>query len=210
MAQTATQPALRIGALNRRFGSTEVVRRLDLTLDPGERAVLWGANGSGKSTVLRCVTGTLEPSGGTVEVAGHEAGSVAARRAVGASLSQERSFYLRLSGHRNLLFFARLRYERPEAARRVAQIEDELELDEIAEHRAETCSTGMLQQLGFGRALLGDPDLLVLDEPTRSLDAEARERMWSALDRRPGLAVLMASHREEDARRSDARIELPR
>jgi ABC-type multidrug transport system ATPase subunit len=209
MAHANNQTVLHIDGLNRRFGPVQAVTKLDLTLRSGDRAVLWGPNGSGKSTVLRCVAGTLEPTAGTVAVSGHSVGTIGARRAIGTSLSQERSFYLRLTGRRNLVFFARLRYDRREAARRVASLEEELELETIAPRRADTCSTGMLQQLGFARALLGEPSLLLLDEPTRSLDSAARERMWSALDRRPELAVLMATHREDDAERCAVRIELP-
>ena len=201
---------LSIRGLERRFGQREVIRRLDLALGAGERAALWGSNGSGKTTVLRCVAGTLEPSGGDVYVGPHRAGEVQARRLLGASLSQERSFYLRLSGHANLVFFARIRYGNDrEAARRVAAIEEELELGEIPRQRVDRCSSGMIQQLGLARALLGDPALLVLDEPTKSLDADARGRLWAALDRRRDTAVLMATHLEEDVTRCGQRVDLP-
>lgn len=201
---------LSIRGLERRFGPREVIRKLDLSLEPGERVALWGPNGSGKTTVLRCVAGTLAPSGGEIRVGAHPAGELEARRLVGASLSQERSFYLRLSGHANLLFFARVRFgDEREAARHVAAVEEEFELGEFAPQRVDRCSSGMIQQLGLGRALLGDPALLLLDEPTKSLDAAARERLWSALERRPGTAVLMATHLEEDLARCGERVQLP-
>ena len=145
---------------------------LDERFEPGERLALTGPNGSGKTTILRCVCGTLTPSSGSVWVGGHAAGSLEARQKIGASLSQERSFYLRLSGYQNLLFFARLVHPRErESKQAVRGIIEELELAEIAAERGRPrCSTGMAQQLSFARALLGDPALLVLDEPTRSLD----------------------------------------
>src|SRR5438876_98101 len=153
--------------LARRFGAHEVVRSLDLTVAPGERVALRGPNGSGKTTVLRCIAGTVTPSGGRITIDGHPAGTIEARRLVGASFSQERSFYLRLTGHENLLFFARLRYASSrEALRRVVALEEELELREIAEERVNRCSTGMTQQIAFARALLGEPRVLLLDEPT--------------------------------------------
>jgi ABC-type multidrug transport system ATPase subunit len=201
---------LRIENLSRRFGVRQVVKRLDLRVAAGERVALWGPNGSGKTTILRCVAGTVAPTGGRVLIDSFPAGSIEARQRVGASLSQERSFYLRLSGHTNLLLFALLRHGNPEsAARDVAQIEDELELGEIVATRVDRCSTGMVQQVALARALLGAPKLLILDEPTRSLDADAVHRLWNALDRRPSTAVLLATHREDDIRRCEKRIDLP-
>lgn len=201
---------LSIRGLERRFGEHEVIRKLDLSLGPGERVALWGPNGSGKTTVLRCIAGTLAPTRGEVLVGAYPAGELEARRLVGASLSQERSFYLRLTGRANLRFFAQLRFgDGREAVRRVAAIEEELALGEIAPQRVDRCSSGMVQQLGFARALLGDPALLLLDEPTKSLDADARRRLWAALERRPATAVLMATHLDEDLAHCDERIDLP-
>jgi len=199
-----------INGLGRRFGDHEVVGSLDLSLAPGERAAFWGPNGSGKSTVLRCIAGTLYPSRGRVLVNGFLAGTLEARRAVGASLAQERSFYLRLTGHVNLLFFARLHSaSEREARRRVGAIEAELELEDIAAERVDRCSTGMVQQLGFARALLGNPAVVLLDEPTRSLDEDARGRLWAALERRPATATLIATHLKEDLDRCDRRVVFP-
>ncbi len=195
--------------LERRFGSVVAVSAVNLSLDGGDRMALCGPNGSGKTTVLRCIAGTVTPTGGTVLVAGHPSGSQSAKGALGISLSQERSFYLRLSGHENLLFFAGVRgYRRREAARLVGRLEEELLLGRIVRQRVDRCSTGMIQQLSFARALIGEPPLLLLDEPTRSLDTEAASRFWEALDRRPGVAVLIATHREEDLTHCRASLDL--
>ena len=196
--------------LVRRFGEREVIRGLDLQLRAGTRTALVGPNGSGKTTFLRCIAGTLTPDSGEVRIDGERAGTLAARSLVGTSLSQERSFYLRLSGRTNLRFFARLRHPSGRDARReVAELEEELELSDIASRRTDACSTGMLQQLAFARALLGRPSVVLLDEPTRSLDEEATGRIWAALDRRPHLAVLIATHRQDDLDRCDSRIDFP-
>jgi ABC-2 type transport system ATP-binding protein len=201
---------LRIEELGRRFGDHEVVTSLDLTLEPGQRVALRGPNGSGKTTVLRCVAGTLTPTRGRISVAGNPAGSIESHRLIGVSFSQERAFYLRLSGHDNLLFFARLRYgSRSKAAREVQRLTEELELGRFARARVDHCSTGMIQQLSFARALLGSPRLVLLDEPTRSLDSEAVARLWSAFDRRPDVALLLATHRAEDVDRCHETIKLP-
>ncbi len=168
-----------------------------------------GANGSGKTTLLRCIAGSLTPTSGEIVVGRHAAGSREARALTGVSLAQERSFYLRLTGRANLRFFARLRIASRRAAYgHVDALEEELGLSDIAAERCDRCSTGMMQQLAFARALLGDPRLLLLDEPTRSLDDAATERLWGAIDRRPKLAVLIATHREDDIQRCDSQLEL--
>lgn len=194
-----TASMIAVEQLTRTFGRLTVLNGLSLAIEPGERVALHGPNGSGKTTLLRCVLGTVTPTTGTVTVGGHRAGTFAARSLVGVSLAQERSFYLRLSGRENLILFARLRgLSRRAASSRVSELVDELELVEVAGKRADRCSTGQLQQLAFVRALLGEPPVLLLDEPTRSLDHDARGRVWAALDRRRDRALLMASHLDED------------
>jgi ABC-2 type transport system ATP-binding protein len=207
MAEAAV---LLVRDLHRAFGRGEVIGGLDLRLDVGGRIALWGPNGSGKSTILRCIAGSVTPTSGSALVAGNPAGSLAARTVIGTSFSQERSFYFRLDGRLNLLFFARLRgYSRREAERHLRAVEDELQLEHILSERVDRCSSGMIQQLAFARALIGSPSLLLLDEPTRSLDEDAVARMWRALDRRPQVAVLIATHRREDLEQCDSRVELP-
>ena len=204
-------PLLKVSDLHRSFGENHVVVGLDMQVDPGQRVALVGPNGSGKSTVLRCITGTLAPSRGTVLVSGSKAGSLDAKRMIGVSLSQERSFYLRLSGRRNLVFFAQLRgYTRREAERAVDALSEELGIADVLAERGDHCSTGMILQVAFARALLGAPKLLLLDEPTRSLDADATDRVWQAISARPDLAVVIATHRKDDLDRCDSSIEFSR
>jgi ABC-2 type transport system ATP-binding protein len=193
-----------------RFGSRTIIKGLDLNLDPGERLSLTGRNGSGKSTLLRCIAGTLMPHSGEVLVHGNVAGTPAAARLLGSSLSQERSFYHRLSGRQNLRFYAGLRGAdtSAQATQMVSSVVDELGIHELADKRVDHYSSGMLQRLGFARALLGDPRLIVLDEPTRSLDDAAIRGMWAALDRRAGSTLIIASHRGEDTARCHRNLTL--
>jgi ABC-type multidrug transport system ATPase subunit len=182
---------------------------VDVALEPGDRLAVTGPNGSGKSTLLRCIAGTVTPSSGEVTIAGLRAGVRGARSLIGATFAQERSFYLRLTGLQNLLTFARLRQPSAAAARRdVMAIIEELELTDIAAARVDQCSTGMVQQLAFARALLGTPHVLLLDEPTRSLDAGASERLWAAIDRRSSSVTVLATHRDEDVERCERNLSL--
>jgi ABC-type multidrug transport system ATPase subunit len=200
-----------VEGLGRDFGARRVIDDFDLSLSAGERVALRGRNGSGKTTILRCILGTLTPTRGRIVVGGHAAGSLAARSLIGALLPQERAFYLRLTGHTNLLFFARIRgLDRDEAARKVQALDAELGLGEILSRRLDRCSTGMLQKLALARGLIGEPLLLLLDEPTRSLDDTAMELFWAAIERRPQTAVLIATHRHDDLARCDREIHLSR
>jgi ABC-type multidrug transport system ATPase subunit len=199
---------LRVDELVRTFRGGNSIGPVTFSVEPGERLALCGPNGSGKSTVIRCIAGTLAPTSGSVLVAGDRPTTLHVRRLVGVSLGQERSFHLRLTGHENLLFFARLRLAPAAAAHQVAAIEDELELTTIARQRVDRCSTGMVQQLAIARALVGDAPLLVLDEPTRSLDEEAYARFWHAIERRGSTALVLATHDHRDAERCDRSVDL--
>jgi ABC-2 type transport system ATP-binding protein len=194
--------------LTRSFQRRDVLGPLDLQVQAGERLALTGANGAGKSTLLRCIAGTLAPSSGTVTVAGHPAGSRAAKRCIGVSFAQERSFYLRLTGAENLTTFGSMREGKAQARASVEEILTELELHDVAARRIDRCSSGMVQQLSIARALLGTPPIVLLDEPTRSLDTAAVDRLWAALDRRRGATVIIATHRKEDVGRCERQLAL--
>jgi len=191
-------PAIEVRGLTRRFRGAAVLQRIDLTIGRGERAGVWGPNGSGKTTLLRCLAGTLTPSEGHALVLGHPPGSREARHALGVCLGQERAFYGRLSGRENLLFAARLRMRPRHAALAVAAICDELALGPFAGRPVERCSAGMRARLALGRALLGQPEVILLDEPARSLDDPASQLVQAALARRPELTVVVASPRRDD------------
>jgi ABC-type multidrug transport system ATPase subunit len=199
-------PTLAVRELTRDFTGRRILGPLTVDAHRGERIALVGPNGSGKSSFLRCVAGVLAPSSGTVSVNGFAAGTRAAKAQIGASLSQERSFYLRLTGEANLSIFAELRQPADRAKAEVRSIVSELGISDIAAQRVDRCSTGMVQQLALARALLGRAPLLLLDEPTRSLDAAAIERLWGALAHRSDATLLIATHRPEDIERCDRSI----
>ncbi|HVF53268.1 MAG TPA: ABC transporter ATP-binding protein [Actinomycetota bacterium] len=209
MTHPPIEEGLLFDQLTRAYGSRTVIDRLDLHVPRGSRVALFGPNGSGKTTLIRCAAGSLTPSAGLVLVAGQPAGSYQARLETGVALSQERSFYLRLSARANLVFYATVRLrKRPLALRAVAEVIEELELGDFADVRVDRCSSGMIQQIAFARALLGEPRVLLLDEPTRSLDDAAKNRFWRALDDRPDLSVLLSTHHPDDLTRCQNVVEL--
>jgi ABC-type multidrug transport system ATPase subunit len=200
---------LRMRGAERRFGKRQIFSCLDLDVTVGMRLLLTGGNGAGKTTLLRCLAGTLALTGGRAWVAGLRAGSVAARRLVGVCLTSEQGLYNKLTAHDNLTLVARLRvpgYSVPDA---VAQVEWELGIDSFAAIPLQRCSAGMRAKVALGRALIGDPPVLLLDEPSRSLDDEAHRQLWAALDRRADITCVMASHHGADRARCHDALSLP-
>ncbi|GIJ75642.1 ABC-2 type transport system ATP-binding protein [Micromonospora phaseoli] len=200
---------LRLDGAGRAFGRRPVFSGLDLEVPPGTRLLLTGGNGTGKTTLLRCLAGTLALSSGRATIAGRPAGTPAARRLVGIALAPEQTLCGRLSGHDNLMLLARMRLPAREAAAAVARVEEEFAIAEYAQVPAQRCSAGMRARISVARALLGDPPVLLLDEPGRSLDAGARAMFWAALDRRPGLTCVLASHLDSDRVRCDRTLAMP-
>lgn len=200
---------LRLSAAARRFGRRVVFSELDLDLPAGTRLLLGGPNGSGKTTLLRCLSGLLRLSAGQATISGHPAGSLPARRLTGLCLSPEQSLYGKLSGHDNLRLAAALRLPWRAVAATVAEVEREFEIDSGGGVPVEHCSAGTRARFAIARALLADPSVLLLDEPARSLDSRARALLWAALDRRPTLTCVIASHHPEDQTRCHRTLTLP-
>lgn len=204
-----TIPALEVLDLGKAFGPKTVLSDIRMRLGPGDRMGLSGPNGSGKTTLLRCIAGTVTPTTGAVTVDGHPGGSLAARARTGVATAHETAFYQRLTGLRNLLFYASLRASSASEARReVDALVEELEIGSFVRERVDRYSSGMSQQLAVARALLGEPALLILDEPTRSLDADAEERFWRTIDARPEVTLVIATHQKSDLARCSHRIDL--
>lgn len=201
-------PVIELVGVTRSFGALRVLDGVGLEVCPGELVGLVGANGAGKTTLLRIVAGTVLPDAGRALVGGEPAGRLGARRRTGVCFAFEGSFFEALTAAQNLLIFARLRFAGGAAREAVRAVVGELELEWLADREVAGFSAGMRGQLAFARALIGDPDVLLLDEPTRSLDASAGERLWGALGRRPRAAVLLASHRCEDLERCSRLLEL--
>jgi len=187
----------------------EVVALVDisLTVPSGELFGLLGPNGAGKTTLLRILSTLLIPSAGGVRVLGYDAVRQAdsLRRHIGVVLGGERSVYWRLTGRENLLYAAALHDLRPAvAAERAAALLDLVDLDERADDLVERYSSGMRQRLALARALVHDPPVLILDEPTAGLDphaARAVRALLEALHREGSRTILLATHNLDEAER---------
>lgn len=199
-ATVARSGGIEVTGLVRRYGSFVALDGIDLTVRRGEIVALLGENGAGKSTLIRVIATTLLPHAGRVLVDGHDVSTEAheAQSATGLMLSEERSFFWRLSGRQNLEFFAALRgIDRREARRRAETSLAAVNLAEVADRRVDRYSTGMRARLSLARAFLDDPTVLLLDEPTRSLDAVASSDVRTLVRRlaaERSAAVLFATH----------------
>ena len=189
-------------------GSRVIFRTFSLDVAAGERVHLAGANGAGKTSLLRCVGGTLPLTVGSVKIGGFAAGTLGARSLVGSCIEPERGLYSGISGRQNLLFAARLRLNRKHSAMATDELIQEMQFGDYADEKVLQYSAGMRARVAIARALLGNPALLLLDEPTRSLDEAGRELLWAALERRQSVACLLASHLTSDRDRCDRTVQL--
>src|SRR5678815_2829500 len=182
LSKTYPVPFRRLRAFFRRpvKEPVEALRDVSFEVETGEIFGLIGRNGAGKTTLTKIVATLVQPTTGSVSVRGND--SVEAdehvRRDIGLATAEERSFYWRLTGEQNLLFFARLHGLSDRFAnKRIKDLFAQLELDEVARRRFGELSTGNKQRLAVARAMLASPPVLLLDEPTRSLDPLAAARM---------------------------------
>jgi ABC-type multidrug transport system ATPase subunit len=178
--------------LTKRYGNGAVVDRIGLHVRRGEVYGVLGPNGAGKTTTIRMLLGLVRPTSGTARVLGAAPGDPAALARIGM-LVESPAFYPYLSGRDNLHVFARYASV---PARKVDEVLETVALADRAEDRASNYSLGMKQRLGVAIALLKDPELLILDEPTNGLDPAGMADMRTLIRRlgTGGRTVLLSSH----------------
>jgi lipooligosaccharide transport system ATP-binding protein len=200
-----TRPALSLRGVVKSFGEVRAVDGLDLELPVGTCLGLLGPNGAGKSTTMRMLTGQAIPDAGTIEVLGFEVPreSKQARARMGV-VPQRENLDESLTCRQNLTVWATLlRVPRRDRTDAVARALEAAQLVDRADAKVDTLSGGMRRRLLIARALVHDPALVLLDEPTVGLDPQVRGDIWTLIDRlrSEGVSVLMSTHYIEEAER---------
>jgi ABC-2 type transport system ATP-binding protein len=199
---------LQVDGLSRRFGERLALDDLSFEVRPGEIFGLLGPNGAGKSTAFQILAGTLRPDAGRVFFAGRELSldDPALRRQMGV-VFQRSSLDDQLTARENLLLGAKLyALRRARAKERVAEMFALIELADRAEDKVEGWSGGMRRRLELARALVHEPKVILMDEPTQGLDEASFRKFWAhvrALRQARGLTVLLTTHRPEEAEQCD-------
>ncbi len=196
-----TADAIRVEGLRVVRGDREIISDLSCTVVSGAVTGLLGPSGSGKSTLIRAIVGVQRVAAGRVVVLGLPAGSVAARRRVGY-VTQAPSIYGDLTVQENVAYFASILGAGPGETNDVIAA---VSLVDAAHHRVDRLSGGQRARVSLATALLGSPDLLVLDEPTVGLDPVLRRELWTLFHQLAdgGTTLLVSSHVMDEADRCD-------
>lgn len=203
-------PVLRVEGLRKRYGTQEVVRGLSFQIRRGECFGLLGPNGAGKTTTLRCCLGLIEPNGGTIELVGEPVPEAArtARIRVGV-VPQMDNLDPDFTVVENLNVYGRY-FDIPDAVlrERIPKLLEFAGLAAKGKQSLRTLSGGMKRRLTLARALINDPDLLILDEPTTGLDPQARHLIWDGLRQllSQGKTILLTTHFMDEAERLATRL----
>ncbi|MDQ6772191.1 MAG: ATP-binding cassette domain-containing protein [Candidatus Dormibacteraeota bacterium] len=174
-----SQPAIELAAVTRRFKDFTAVDNLSFEVAAGEIFGVLGPNGSGKTTTVNMISGLLRPTAGEIRVLGHDITDARRIRARLGSVPQETALYEELSAEANLRFHADLfDVPRAQVEARVDAVLDLVQLADRRRSRVSTYSGGMKRRLALARALVHEPDLLYLDEPTLGVDVQSRRVLW--------------------------------
>jgi ABC-type multidrug transport system ATPase subunit len=188
---------IQIDRLTKRYGKTEVVKDFTLDIATGESVALWGPNGAGKTTVVRCMLGLVRYNG-AITIGGLDAANRGkAVRSMMGYVPQELSFYDEMTVFDLLDYSAALR---DISTDRVSEVCDLVDLNDHTDKKVRELSGGLKQRLGIASALLPDPPILLLDEPTSNLDARARDAAIELLQglREEGRTLIVTSHHIEE------------
>lgn len=197
-----TQIAIELARVTKRYGDVTAVDSLSFEVATGEIFGLLGPNGSGKTTTVNMISGLLQPSAGAIRVLGHDIADARRIRARLGAVPQETALYEELSAEANLRFHADLfDMPRSQIQARVDAVLDLVQLADRRRSRVSTFSGGMKRRLALARALVHEPDLFHLDEPTLGVDVQSRRALWDhILDlKSSGKTVLISTNYLEEA-----------
>ncbi len=201
--------AIETQALTRRFQDTTAVDALDLTVRQGELFALLGVNGAGKTTTIRMLCGLLSPTSGDALVCGKSVtrDTAAVKAVIGVS-PQETAVGLHLTVRENLALMAGLHgYDKNTAREKTEAMLRRLKMDQVAGKRAKTLSGGWMRRLSIAMALISEPQVLFLDEPTLGLDVLIRRELWQVIRELKGRStVILTTHYLEEAEALSDRI----
>jgi ABC-2 type transport system ATP-binding protein len=208
-AAAPAPPAITLQDLTRQFGRGKklftAVSKLNLEVAQGQVFGLLGPNGSGKTTTINMISGLIPPTSGAVSILGMRVDARRTRRAVRhllGTVPQETALYNELTAQANMVFHADLyRVPRREKAERIASLLQVVSLTDRADSRVGTFSGGMKRRLAIARALLHDPQVIILDEPTLGVDVHARAAIWGYIRdlRDRGKTILLTTNMLEEA-----------
>jgi spermidine/putrescine transport system ATP-binding protein len=194
---------LELDGITKRYGDEEVLHGIDLELAEGEFVSLIGPSGSGKSTTLRIITGTEQPSAGAVRLAGEDITFVPSHKREFSMVFQHFALFPHRDVFDNVAYGLKLRnVSKPEIQRRVTEMLDRVNMGEYVRRGVNQLSGGQRQRVAIARALVVQPRLVLLDEPTGSLDAKLRLRMQTQLKelhRELGLTFIHVTHNQSEA-----------
>jgi lipooligosaccharide transport system ATP-binding protein len=200
---TARDDVIVAAGLQKRYDSFTAVHGLDLVVHRGEAFGFLGPNGAGKSSTMRMIAGVSPPSGGRLHILGHDVATDAtAVRARLGVVPQDDTLDGDLTVQENLLIYGRY-FDLPwkESRARARRLLDFAELSDWADHRVDQLSGGMRRRLTIARALINEPDILLLDEPTTGLDPQARHLVWDRLAslKADGVTLVLTTHYLDEA-----------
>jgi sodium transport system ATP-binding protein len=198
--------------LCKRYGEVVAADAISFRIDPGEVVGLLGPNGAGKTTILRMLAGILTPSSGRARIGGLDTqeDALGCKRRLGF-LSGDTALYQRLTARETLRYFGRLNgMSERSITQRIERLTDELQMKDFCDRRCDTLSSGQKQKTNIARAFLHDPEALILDEPTATLDIVTGRFLHGAIERAraQGKAVLFSTHIMSDAERLCDRVML--
>lgn len=200
-----TQPIIELRQIAKKFGKQEVLKEIDFNVDAGQIVGLIGPSGSGKSTIIKIALGMEVANRGEAKIFGQKMPSRTLLSRIGY-MAQTDALYLTLTGRENLKFYAQMKgIKGKQLQDQIQHVSQVVDLTDALNRKVQGYSGGMMRRLSLAIALLGDPELLILDEPTVGIDPALRRQIWAELKRikNDGKSVLVTTHVMDEAEQVD-------